>query len=98
VGVEAVPTIVSIGYEGRAIEELVADLAVRHVSLVADVRLNAISRKSRFSKRALGLLAELTEHNTLAVVCFESDHDTCHRALVMDAVTARQPGLTVLRG
>lgn len=45
--------IVSAGYEGRNIEEFVAELGRMGVRTVADVRLNAISRKRGFSKGKL---------------------------------------------
>jgi uncharacterized protein (DUF488 family) len=44
---------VSVGYEGREIGEFVRDLAVRGVTVLADVRLNAVSRRRGFSKAAL---------------------------------------------
>lgn len=43
----------SVGYEGRTIEAFVADLTARHVEVLVDVRLNAISRRRGFSKTAL---------------------------------------------
>ena len=45
--------IVSVGYEGRTIDDMVAALAKMGVTTVADVRLNAISRKPGFSKSRL---------------------------------------------
>lgn len=45
--------IVSAGYEGRSIDEFVAALQALGVETVVDVRLNAISRKTGFSKRRL---------------------------------------------
>ena len=45
--------IVSVGYEGRTIEDFVAALQEQGVRTVADVRLNAISRKAGFSKSRL---------------------------------------------
>lgn len=45
--------IVSAGYEGRSIEEFVAALQELGVGTVADVRLNAISRRAGFSKSRL---------------------------------------------
>lgn len=45
--------IVSVGYEGRTIEDFVSDLQQAGVQTVADVRLNAISRKAGFSKTRL---------------------------------------------
>ena len=46
--------LVSVGYEGRTVEELIETLRRHQVSLLFDVRLNAISRRPGFSKRALG--------------------------------------------
>jgi len=45
--------IVSVGYEGRTIDDFVAELVRAGVQTVADVRLNAISRKAGFSKTRL---------------------------------------------
>jgi uncharacterized protein (DUF488 family) len=45
--------VVSVGYEGRDIDEFVRDLAARGVTVLADVRLNAVSRCRGFSKSAL---------------------------------------------
>ena len=45
--------IVSVGYEGRQIDDFVAGLQRAGVRTVADVRLNAISRKPGFSKTRL---------------------------------------------
>lgn len=45
--------VVSVGYEGREIGEFVRDLAARGVTVLADVRLNAVSRRRGFSKSAL---------------------------------------------
>ena len=42
-----------IGYEGQNIDEFVARLAVGGTRILADVRLNPISRKRGFSKRLL---------------------------------------------
>ena len=47
-------TVVTIGYEGRQLDELIAELEDRRVEVVFDVRENAISRKPGFSKRRLG--------------------------------------------
>ncbi len=46
-------TFVSIGYQGRSVDELVALLVGAGVDVLVDVRLNAISRKKGFSKTAL---------------------------------------------
>ena len=49
-----VPTgIVTIGYEGRTLEDFISTLRVQSVDVLVDVRLNAISRKAGFSKTAL---------------------------------------------
>ncbi len=46
------------GYEGRSIEEYVADLVAWGTSVLVDVRLNPISRKKGFSKKALAAAVE----------------------------------------
>ncbi len=45
--------IITIGYEGRGLDEFISTLAVERVEVLVDVRLNAISRKPGFSKTAL---------------------------------------------
>lgn len=47
------PTIVSIGYEQRTLDELIGLLLDHDVDVLVDVRLNAISHKRGFSKSAL---------------------------------------------
>jgi transcriptional regulator with XRE-family HTH domain len=131
--------IVSVGYEGRTIEAFVADLQRAGVRTVADVRLNAISRKAGFSKtrlkealsaagigyrhlRSLGNakenrqpfwdgrveegrrvfretlrspeaeaslleLANMAADEVIAVLCFESDVEMCHRKVIIDEVS-----------
>ena len=46
-------TIISIGYEKRSVDYLIAALQHYDVSVLVDVRLNPISRKKGFSKTAL---------------------------------------------
>lgn len=46
-------SLISIGYEGLTIDALISRLRIHGVSVLADVRLNAISRKKGFSKKAL---------------------------------------------
>lgn len=48
------------GYEGRSIDDYVADLLAWDANVVVDVRLNPISRKKGFSKRKLA--ESLGEH------------------------------------
>lgn len=130
--------IVSVGYEGRAIDDFVAELVLAGVQTVADVRLNAISRKAGFSKtrlkealeeaginyrhmRSLGNakenrrpfwegrveegqrvfrealqtpeaewsldeLSALVRDQVVAVLCFETDVEKCHRKVIIDEV------------
>jgi uncharacterized protein (DUF488 family) len=52
-GLRSRGSVVSVGYEGREIGEFVRDLAARDVTVLADVRLNAVSRRRGFSKTAL---------------------------------------------
>lgn len=47
------PVLVSVGYEGRSAEELVALMVAERVDVVVDVRLNPISRKPGLSKTKL---------------------------------------------
>lgn len=135
--------IVSVGYEGRTIDDFVAELVRAGVQTVADVRLNAISRKKGFSKtrlrdalaaagidylhmRSLGNakenrqpfwdgrveegrrvfrealqspeaesslneLAALAADEVVAVLCFESDAEMCHRKVIIDEVVEATP-------
>lgn len=134
-------SLVSVGYEGREASELIEYLRGLDVSVVVDVRLNAISRKRGLSKTALrealkeagidyvhlralgnsrenrddyragsnaarrrfrrrldssdGIAAieriiQLAVDRIVAVLCFEADHEVCHRACVIDAVLERQ--------
>lgn len=45
--------LVSVGYEGRSVEELVASLLAEGVSTLVDVRLTPLSRKPGLSKKRL---------------------------------------------
>ena len=47
--------LVSIGYSGRSVDELCRELQQLSVTTLVDVRLNAISRRAGFSKRALAM-------------------------------------------
>lgn len=130
--------IVSVGYEGRTIDDFVTELVRAGVKTVADVRLNAISRKAGFSKtrlrqalaaagidyrhmRGLGNakenrrpfwegrveegrrvfrerlqspeaesslneLSALVRDQVVAVLCFETDVEKCHRKVIIDEV------------
>nr|WP_300142132.1 DUF488 domain-containing protein [Propionicimonas sp.] len=128
------PQLVSVGYEGRSIDELVQVLLAEDVAVLVDVRLTPISRKPGLSKTALknalrdaGIeyvhhrelgnpkwnrdgyragestslalyqrvlgssegrsalrhVTELFEGGTVALLCFERDHDHCHRHQVV---------------
>ncbi|PVE62153.1 DUF488 domain-containing protein [Microbacterium testaceum] len=50
--------ITGVGYEGKTLEALIKDLQALGITTLVDVRLNAISRKRGFSKRALGAALE----------------------------------------
>jgi uncharacterized protein (DUF488 family) len=47
------PALFSVGYEGRNLDELVTLLREHQVTVLLDVRLNAVSRKPGFSKQRL---------------------------------------------
>ena len=139
-------TVVTIGYEGRQLDEFIAELLDRRVEVVFDVRENAISRKPGFSKRRLGEalavagieyqhlsalgnpksnrdafragepaardvflrhlddtdpgealdeIAAAARSRTVALMCFERDHATCHRSCIADRLVADNPTLRV---
>lgn len=50
--------VVSLGYEGRTVEELVAQLRREGVTVLVDVRLTPLSRKPGLSKRRLAATLE----------------------------------------
>ena len=53
-------TVLSIGYEGRELDDFISTLNIHRVDVLVDVRLNPISRKKGFSKTALAsALAEV---------------------------------------
>lgn len=55
------PRVIGVGYEGIGPEELLAHLREQRVQVVADIRLNAISRKRGLSKTALRERLEQSE-------------------------------------
>lgn len=57
----AKPALFTIGYEGRALDELIAELQVNRVERVIDVRELPLSRRRGFSKTPLG--EALAEHD-----------------------------------
>jgi uncharacterized protein (DUF488 family) len=135
--------LVSIGYEGRTLDELIDALVAAGVELLVDVRLTPLSRKPGLSRkrleaalvergiiyrhvRALGnpkenrepfrrgdldhgravfkkllaadaaseAVAEIAEagrRGRVAVLCFERDHDRCHRQVVVEQALTRMP-------
>lgn len=52
--------LVSVGYEGRSVDELITSLLAEGVSTLVDVRLTPLSRKPGLSKKRLSLT--LAEH------------------------------------
>ena len=139
--------LVSLGYEGRTVDELIVNLLRERVSVLVDVRLTPLSRKPGMSKkrlasalesagiryvhlRALGNprenreafrsgdpashevfrallvgepgadaiqhVVELLDGETVALLCFERDHQTCHRRLVADELQRANPRLEVV--
>ena len=145
-GIVGPMSVVTIGYEGRQLDEFIAELFDRRVEVVFDVRENAISRKPGFSKRRLGEaltlagieyrhlsslgnpksnrdafrtgepaarnaflrhldddgsraalanVAAAARSRTVALMCFERDHATCHRSSIADRLVADNPELRV---
>ena len=141
------PTIVSIGYEQRDVSELIGLLKANGIVTLVDVRLNPISRKKGFSKKALaaaladagieyrherelgnpkenrdpfrqGLasarhryrrhlqngacsayerVVDLASTSRIALLCYERDHDQCHRSCILEAAHTDHPTLSILR-
>ena len=71
--------LVTIGYEGRQLDEFVAALLDRGVEIVFDVRENPASRKPGFSKRRLG----------------EALAAACHRSCIAERLVADRPALRI---
>ena len=46
---------------------------------------------------AMHLLEEMTGSETVALLCFEHAHETCHRSLVTEAVVAARPELELVQ-
>lgn len=143
----AAPTLISLGYEGRSVDDLIDELHRHSVSVLVDVRLTPLSRKPGMSKRrlaealqragisyvhlpALGnprenrepfrngdpaswdrFRAQLGEHvaaealnhiagllncQVVAVLCFERDHQSCHRRFVAEAVRDATPSVELV--
>lgn len=126
--------VVSIGYEGRTVDELVRILREAHVTTLLDLRAVPLSRKPGFSKKALAsrlagegiayinlpeagnpyrtqgdrgmclqlysmylrenpsivdlVIAALAEPAT-AVLCYERQHNCCHRSILLQALQER---------
>lgn len=140
--------LVSVGYEGRDVDQLIRSLLELGVSTLVDLRLNAISRKAGLSKSALRAALEeagmnylhlkalgnprdnresfrsgslssrkrfrqemrttdaqmaieelvgLASDSVVALLCFEADHETCHRSCVVEELQSRLPALEVIR-
>jgi uncharacterized protein (DUF488 family) len=138
----------SVGYEGRALDDFVRLLEEHRVEVLVDVRENAISRKPGFSKRRLSealddagidyqhqprlgnpkenraafrnghlstgkrrflahlnngsrdafdAVVEMAMTKRVALLCFERDHDHCHRACIVEQAQAEFPALSVSR-
>jgi hypothetical protein len=45
--------------------------------------------------RSLDELAEMAHHHEVAVLCFERDHDRCHREVVPEEITWRAASTAV---
>ena len=143
----SVVALVSLGYEGRTADELIANLQSESVSVLVDVRLTPLSRKPGLSKHrlaqalaAVGIqyvhlpalgnppenrsafragdplsrkhyqsilqqqnaaeaiqhVAELLDGGTVALLCFERQHESCHRHLVAEELRRAKPTVAVV--
>ncbi len=143
-----IPSLVSIGYEGRTVDELVRQLIDNEVDVLVDVRLTPLSRRRGLSKhqlsaalaaagidyihhralgnprdnrdgfrsgklaslarfrtdvlstddaqRAISHVVELLDGGVVALLCFEREHEECHRHLVVEQVQRRVPTVLVV--
>lgn len=142
------PQLISVGYEGRSSDDLIAILRELDVAVLVDVRMTPLSRKPGLSKtalarslraagigyvhhRALGNpkenragyragyeiaescyqrvlesdegqvalhhVSELLDGGIIALLCFERDHDQCHRRQVITELESTCEGLQVVR-
>ena len=136
--------LVTLGYEGRSLDQFIEHILNEGVLTLVDVRQNAISRKPGFSKRALAAQCEhhgiryvhrpelgnprdnrdafraespesrqrylrhiescsetlreiidLLAAEAVALLCFEADHQRCHRTLLADQIRAATPQVCV---
>jgi len=77
---------IGIGYEGLPLHSLIEQLQADGVEVVVDVRLNAISRKAGYSKRALAAAIEAAGMRYLHDPRLGNPKD--NRAAYADAVSA----------
>jgi len=135
--------ILSLGYERRSVEDLVAVLVDHGVRKLLDVREAPVSRRPGFSKRSLSArlheagieyrhlgiagnphrqrreniqrclqlyethlcenpqvveaFAQEVLGQAIAVLCYERDHDGCHRSVLLDALAQEGHDLEVIR-
>jgi uncharacterized protein (DUF488 family) len=52
--------------------------------------------QSEGASEALRHVDELLDDGTVAVLCFERSHESCHRGIVTEAIAKRRPGLNPL--
>jgi uncharacterized protein (DUF488 family) len=139
--------LVSLGYENRTVDELIANLLAESVTVLVDVRLTPLSRKPGMSKRrlaatldavgiryvhlralgnpkdnrapfragdprshelfrailrddqgatAISHVAELLDGERVALLCFEREHDACHRRLVVEELQRANPAVELV--
>lgn len=137
----------TIGYQGRTLDEFLDCLRMAQVDVLVDVRENAVSRKRGFSRKALAAAAEsigveyrhqpllgnpksnreafrsgsqaareffvkhlnngsrtsydtvveLARTKAVALVCFEREHDECHRSCITSQAQSENSSLIVER-
>lgn len=82
--------ITGIGYEGLTLDAFVSKLRVRGVQTLVDVRLNAISRKKGFSKRALSDALAESEIKYVHMPTLGNQRDNRAGYSELDSVAARE--------
>lgn len=77
-------TLVSIGYEGKAAGDLVAQLLNRGVRVLVDVRLTPLSRKPGLSKTKLSAALSAVESSTCITAPWATRRTTAPRSALVN--------------
>jgi uncharacterized protein (DUF488 family) len=63
----------------------------------SSARQRYLAHLSNGSRAAFDAVLELSGRRSVALMCFERDHDTCHRSCVADVAVDEHPELRIVR-